>query len=111
GEFSYPTDVAIAADGGFYVADGYNDRVQKFTAEGAFLTAFGTPAEGPGHSEMAVAADGSVWTTHFAGHRVEKWRPEQKPGIGMRLRSAGRFSKGWMGADGYDGLAADGAGL
>ncbi|MDT8320045.1 MAG: NHL repeat-containing protein [Xanthomonadales bacterium] len=80
GWFATATSIDVGPDGAVYVADFYNDRVQKFTAEGAFLTAFGTPAEGPGHSEIAVAvaADGSVWATHFAGHRVEKWRPAQK---------------------------------
>lgn len=77
GWFATATSVATGPDDGVFVADFYNDRIQKFTAEGDFLTAFGTPAEGAGQSEIAVAvdADGTVWTTNFANNRVEQWRP------------------------------------
>lgn len=76
GWFATVTSVAIGPAGHVFAADFYNDRVQKFTAEGAFLTAFGTAADGPGHSAIAVAVDaqGDVWTTHFAANRVERWR-------------------------------------
>ena len=38
--FDEPTDVAIAADGSFYVSDGYgNSRVAKFSPDGHFLLA------------------------------------------------------------------------
>lgn len=52
------------------------DRIRKFTTEGAFLTAFGTPSDSPGHSEVAVAVDGdgTVWAANFAGNRGETWR-------------------------------------
>lgn len=77
GWFATATSVAVGPDGDVFVADFYNDRLQKFTAEGEFLTTFGTPAEGPGQSEIAVAvgSDGTVWATNFAGNRVEKWQP------------------------------------
>ncbi|MDT8408802.1 MAG: NHL repeat-containing protein [Wenzhouxiangellaceae bacterium] len=77
GWFAVATSIAVGPGGNVHVADFYNDRVQKFTADGLFLTAFGSPAEAPGHSEIALAVDanGSVWSTNFAGNRVEKWRP------------------------------------
>lgn len=77
GWFATVTSIATGPDGSVFVSDFYNDRVQKFSAEGDFLTSFGTPPTGPGHSEIAVAVDagGSVWTTNFAANRVEQWRP------------------------------------
>ena len=76
GWFSTVTSIAVATDGSVYVADFYNDRIQKFTTEGTFLTAFGTPARGPGQSEIVVAVepDGTVWTTNFADNQIEKWQ-------------------------------------
>jgi streptogramin lyase len=75
GWFTTVTSVAIGPDGHVFVADFYNDRVQKFTASGRYLTAFGTAEEGPGQTEIAVAVDpgGTVWTTNLAGNRIEKW--------------------------------------
>ena len=77
GWFTTATSIAVSLGGTVYVADFYNDRIQKFTANGAFLTAFGIPSEGPGHTEITVAVDanGIVWTANFANNRVEKWQP------------------------------------
>jgi len=42
GHFCKPTDVAVASNGDFFVADGYcNSRVMKFDKEGKLLTKFG----------------------------------------------------------------------
>lgn len=72
------TSVAIGPVGGVFVADFYNDRFQKFTAKGDYLTAFGIPPDNPGHTAMAVdvGKDGSLWSVNFADNRVEQWRPE-----------------------------------
>lgn len=77
GWFATVTSLAVSADGFVFAADFYNDRIQKFTASGGYLTSFGEKPEGPGHSQIGVAVDGSgaVWSTHFAGHRVQEWRP------------------------------------
>lgn len=79
GWFATVTSVAVGENGAVYAADFYNDRIQKFTDKGVFLTAFGTAAEGPGQSEIAVAVDdnGTVWTINFDGNRIEKWRPPE----------------------------------
>lgn len=77
GWFATVTSVAVGTNGGIFAADFYNDRIQRFTLAGDFLTTFGTPLEGPSHSQIAVAVDaeGTVFSTNFAGSLVEKWRP------------------------------------
>lgn len=76
GWFATVTAIALGPAGEVFVADFYNDRIQKFTSRGDFLTAFGSAPEGPSHSVMgvAVAADGSVFVTNIDAHRVERWR-------------------------------------
>lgn len=136
GGFNYPIDVAVAADGTLFVADGFNDRiqvfgpdgtflrkwggpfaanlrgsyhgwfrtptsvalgpeeqtvfvadqennrVQKFTRGGEFLTAFGTPHEGHGFTEsaVAVAADGTLFSVNLIDNEVEVWQPATDSG-------------------------------
>lgn len=77
GWFRVPTSVAIGPGGSVFVADQENNRVQKFTRQGEFLTAFGTQHEGAGYTEsaVAVAADGTLYTTNLIDHRVERWQP------------------------------------
>jgi len=55
-----PTDMAIAADGHVYVADGYgNARVVHFDAEGRFVSTWGSIGSGPNQFSLphAVAFD------------------------------------------------------
>lgn len=77
GWFTTATSIAIGPEGNVFVADFYNDRIQKFAADGDYLTAFGSEPENPGHTAMAVAigSDGTVWSVNFADNRVEKWLP------------------------------------
>src|SRR5438128_4027703 len=42
GELDYPAGVATDGSGNVYVADRTNNRIQKFDADGTFLTAWGT---------------------------------------------------------------------
>ncbi|WP_417543428.1 NHL repeat-containing protein [Marinobacter sp.] len=77
GWFTTATSIALGPKGNVFVADFYNDRIQKFTAQGDYLTAFGSAPDNPGHTAMAVAvgSDGTVWSVNFADNRVEKWEP------------------------------------
>ena len=54
--FNKPTDVAFAANGDFYVADGYgNSRVVKFDRSGKFLLAWGRKGAGQGEFNLPHA--------------------------------------------------------
>lgn len=59
-EFNKPTDVGFAADGAFYVTDGYgNSRVQKFSPSGALVHSWGAKGTEPGqfNTPHAVVLD------------------------------------------------------
>ena len=56
--FGRPTDIAFLPDGTFFVTDGYvNTRVVKFDKTGKYLTAWGTPGNGPGQFNLPHAID------------------------------------------------------
>jgi len=48
GEFNLPRDAAIAPDGSLYVVDSGNFRVEKFDADGKFISSFGAIGRQPG---------------------------------------------------------------
>ncbi len=59
--FNGPTDVAIAANGDIFVADGHvNSRIVKFSKEGRFIKAWGRKGSGPGEFDVphSLAFDG-----------------------------------------------------
>ena len=81
--FNRPTFMAWAADGGFYVADGYNGtRVARFDKDGKFLLDWGMKGE-PGGNEKrpnymnnvhGVAVDietGRVFVNDRGNHRIQ----------------------------------------
>ena len=80
GWFATVTGIAVDRQGNVFVADFYNHRVQKFAADGTFLTAFGEKGSGPGRINFAIAVavadDGAVFVADFANNRVQKWRPK-----------------------------------
>ncbi len=41
GNFDYPGNIAIGPDNSLYVVDSYNNRIQKFSPDGKFLTKWG----------------------------------------------------------------------
>jgi DNA-binding beta-propeller fold protein YncE len=76
GHFNRPTDVAVLADGSFYVSDGYrNTRVAKFDPTGRFLYQWGRPGTGPGQFDIphAIAVDkqGRVYVADRENDRVQ----------------------------------------
>ena len=74
------TNIAVDDIGDVYVADFYNDRIQKFTANGDFLDAFGETGDGDGEFNfvmaVAIAEDGAVYVVDFGNNRIQKWRPK-----------------------------------
>ncbi|MEE3167446.1 MAG: NHL repeat-containing protein, partial [Chloroflexota bacterium] len=67
-------------DGGVYVADWKNDRVQKFDTEGRFQVMFRGAENGVGDlhgpTGVAVDSDGDVYVTDWGNHRVQIYGPD-----------------------------------
>jgi DNA-binding beta-propeller fold protein YncE len=74
--FNRPTDIAFAANGDFYVSDGYgNSRVVKFNAKGEYLLDWGKKGTGPSefntpHS-IGVDAKGRVYVSDRENNRIQ----------------------------------------
>jgi hypothetical protein len=109
GQFDDPWGIALDSAGNVYVADGYNQRIQKFTSAGAYVTQWGSYGSGNGQLEypdgIAVDGAGNVYVADYQNCRVEKFT------------SIGAYLTQW-GSDGSDngqfsypaGIAVDTAG-
>ncbi|MDQ0394427.1 6-bladed beta-propeller [Labrys monachus] len=74
--FNHPTDVAQAADGTLYVADGYaNARIHRFAPDGALLQRWGSQGDGPGQfmtpHAVWVMRDGRVVVADRENNRLQ----------------------------------------
>ena len=77
GVLNEPWDVAVAPDGSVFVADTWNHRVVKYSADGQFVTTWGS--EGPNQTSpnsfwgprgIAVDAEGLVYVADTGNKRV-----------------------------------------
>jgi len=74
--FNLPTDVAVLADGSFFVSDGYkNTRVVKFTADGRYEFEWGGKGDAPGQFNLphgiALDAQGRVVVCDRTNSRLQ----------------------------------------
>jgi len=76
GKFIYPWGMAFDASGNVYVADQGNNRIQKFSSSGAFLSQLGSRGNGNGQfnfpSGVAVDASGNIYVVDQENHRIQK---------------------------------------
>ena len=85
GQFNEPIGISTApATGNLYVGDFHNERVEEFTAAGAFVTTFASSGTGSGQLQeaksVAVNASGGVYVADYANGRVQEWdRPQWFP--------------------------------
>jgi tripartite motif-containing protein 71 len=76
GQFSGPEGVAVDSSGNVYVADWGNDRIQKFSSNGTFITRWGSIGTGAGQFSgpegVAVDSSGNVYVDS-GNDRIQKF--------------------------------------
>ncbi len=91
GQFDSPSGIAVDGNGNILVADTINDRIQKFSSSGTFVTSIGTRGKGHGQlgepNGIAVDRAGNIYVAEASNHRVQK------------LASDGTFMAEWKGPD------------
>lgn len=75
GEFSACVGIAIGKDDEVYTAEFRNQRVQRFTPDGKFISTF--PVQ-PHAGGVAVAPDGTVFVAHWNSNKVAAYSPDGK---------------------------------
>src|SRR5437762_516536 len=77
GPFNFPNGVATDAAGNVYVADAGNNRIQKFSSTGTYLTRWGSAGSGNGQfsypSGVATDAAGNVYVADEGNNRIQKF--------------------------------------
>ena len=78
-----PNDVAINSKGNVYVADSSNDQVAKLSADGYFISKWGTPGTAAGQFNtpvgIAIDSEDNVYVTELWTHRVQKFTENGHP--------------------------------
>jgi uncharacterized protein (TIGR03663 family) len=112
GSFNEPWGIAVGPDGSVYVADTWNNRIQKFTADGKFLKTWGygiSQTDDPfgfyGPRAVAVDAQGHVLVTDTGNKRIVVFDTE-----GNYITKFGGTGLGPGQFDEPVGIAADSAG-
>lgn len=108
GQLSEPEGAAVDGEGDLWVADWANDRIEEFSAKGAFLAAYGKEGSGEGqfHAPSGLAINkstGDIYVTDTYNNRVE-----ELSSTGAYIRSFGTEGPGAL----YDphGAAIDSSG-
>ncbi len=89
GQLSHPSGVAVDEQGQVYVADTGNHRVVVLDDQGALVSVWGEPGDGPGQFaevfDIAMTPEGNVAVLDAANQVVSLWTP-----AGEFLRELGR---------------------
>jgi peptidylamidoglycolate lyase len=104
--FNRPTDVAIAPNGDFWVADGYgNSRIVRFTAGGEYVTEWGVKGDKPGEFDtphgITLDKQGRVYVADRGNARIQVFEGNGKLLHVWKSEELGRPWAVEVGPDGY----------
>jgi len=79
GQFNAPSDVAVAQNGDIFVTDGHgndaNNRIQKFSRAGEYISSWGQTGYGPGEFRephaLAIGPDGRLFVADRWNNRIQ----------------------------------------
>lgn len=91
GQFNLPRDAAVAPDGSVYIVDGGNFRVEKFSADGKFISTFGSIGRQSGQfsrpKEIAVDKNGNIYVVDAAFGNFQIFNSDEKLLLAVGSRS------------------------
>ena len=100
GEFNGPSGLAIDSQGNMVVVDSKNNRVQKYTLDGAsFISSFGSEGSGDGQFNMpwgiAIDKDDNVYIADWRNDRIQVFNSagEWQQSIGESGDGVGQFNR------------------
>lgn len=74
GYFQYPYGITVDSAGNVYVADSANNRIQKFTSDGNFITKWSHYFQYP--YDVAIDASGNVYVASRYNNLIQKFKPD-----------------------------------
>jgi RHS repeat-associated protein len=82
GQLKNPSGIVIDSGGNVWVADSGNNRVEKFSAEGKYLSKFGSAGSKKGQlsspAGVAIDSGGHIWVADSGNNRVQEFSTEGK---------------------------------
>ena len=79
GQLKGANGVAVDASGNIWVADTENNRIEKFSPEGAYLSKFGSLGSADGQfnkpTDLTVAPNGNLWVVDSGNSRIQQLTP------------------------------------
>ena len=77
GQFDLPFGVGVSPSGDIYVADDQNNRIQRFTRNGVYVSEFGSAGVSAGQFNRPIAlefdAAGNLYVADVLKHRIQKF--------------------------------------
>jgi len=77
GQFTLPESIVQDSEGNIYVADSFNDRIEKFDPDGNFILSWGGSGSEDGQFQgcrgLAIDSANNVYVTDVILHRIQKF--------------------------------------